>query len=103
MTVGELIKELEKYPKDLEVIFKGFEDDYYDDSYAYEEPKKKPKKKIVITQTDYEILRAFRDNGFSRETINTVGVLLNLKGCGYFRLVDNNMTMTDILDNCEIS
>lgn len=37
------------------------------------------------------------------ETINTVGVLLNLKGCGYFRLVDDNMTITDILDNCEIS
>lgn len=82
-------------------MFEGFEDDYTETIES--QPKSIINKKIVITQTDYEILRAFRDNGFSRETINTVGVLLNLKGCGYFRLVDNNMTMTDILDNCEIS
>ena len=82
-------------------MFEGFEDDYTETIES--QPKSIINKKIVITQTDFEILRAFRDNGFSRETINAVGVLLNLKGCGYFRLVDNNMTMTDILDNCEIS
>ena len=83
-------------------MFEGFEDDYTYETIE-SQPKREPRKKIVITQTDYEILKAFRDNGYSMETINTVGPLLNLKGYGYFRLVDNNMTITDILDNCELS
>ena len=45
-------------------MFEGFEDDYTETIES--QSKSIINKKIVITQTDYEILMAFRDNGFSR-------------------------------------
>ncbi|MFR1686056.1 MAG: hypothetical protein ACLSVX_02710 [Massilimicrobiota timonensis] len=60
-------------------------------------------KKVVITQTDFEILMAFREEGLRNESICTNGILQNLKQRGYFKYVDNNMPIEDILAICEIS
>lgn len=61
-------------------------------------------KKIIITRTDYEILKAFYDTGrWYNGSIKSSEILRNLKKQGYFRLIDDDMNIADILDNCEIS
>lgn len=82
-------------------MFEGFEDDYTETIES--QPKSIINKKIVITQTDFEILMAFREEGLRNESICTNGILQNLKQRGYFKYVDNNMPIEDILAICEIS
>lgn len=82
-------------------MFEGFEDDYTETIES--QSKSIINKKIVITQTDFEILMAFREEGLRNESICTNGILQNLKQRGYFKYVDNNMPIEDILAICEIS
>lgn len=94
----------------IEDYFDGAEDFFDRDETSYEEietatykTKDTCSKKVVITQTDFEILKAFQEEGLGNESIITQGILQNLKQQGYFTYVDNNMPIEDILAICEIS
>ena len=55
------------------------------------------KRKYKLTQFEYDLLQSYA-NGYKFKDINP---LIVMKEKGYFKEVDKNAKITDILENCE--
>lgn len=61
------------------------------------QPYKKPA--IKLTKFEYDLLQSYP----SKYRFKTIPVLDRMKEKGYFKSVDENATIEDILANCEIT
>lgn len=64
---------------------------------------KKPygKQKYKLSQFEYDLLNVYKVSGM-RQSIFNYSTLLGLYEKGYFKGIDDNKTIGDILDNCEV-
>lgn len=54
-----------------------------------------------LTQFEYDLLNAYKNSGM-RQCISNYSTLLEMYVKGYFKDIDDNETIRDILDNCEV-
>lgn len=64
----------------------------------YSSPYEKPKYKL--TQFEYDLLRT-NDMSHDRK-VGSFATYVNMKEVGYFKDIDFNLTIKDVLENCEV-
>lgn len=64
------------------------------------QPCKKPTYKL--SQFEYDLLNAYKNSGM-RQCISNYGTLLEMYGKGYFKGIDTNIPIREILDNYEVT
>lgn len=66
---------------------------------------KQPYKKSAYKLTKFEndLLQSYLKGALSRHEFRIIPVLIRMKGKGYFKGVDEDATIEDILANCEIT
>lgn len=60
--------------------------------------KKSPYK---LSKFEFDLLNAHKDSGMMK-CISNYGTLLEMYGKGYFKCIDTNIPIREILDNCEV-
>ena len=61
------------------------------------------KPKYELTQFEYDLLQSYSKADLSRYKLKALPTLNRMKEKGYFKGVDENETIEDILENCEVT